>query len=123
METEYNRNSIPDLKVIYDKVLSVISPKLIYHISMETFLQTWPDTAGGFSEPGMLSGRAMTEGYVTVVTVDLFKDAAAKDKTLYITFFGNEGAYVTTDPKPAFFKDIKDHHMQNKYDALHSDRY
>ena len=123
MDPEYKRESLPDLKAIYDKVLSAIPLKTVYRISMETFMQTWPDTAGGFSEPGMMSGQAMTEGYVTIVTVDLYKDIAKKDKTMYITFFGNEGAYVTTDPKPAFFEDIKNHHMQDKYDALHTDRY
>ncbi len=55
---------------------------------VDMFPQTWPNTAGGFSEPGIVSGNAFTTEFTTVMKV-FVRDTKEE---YYGVFFGNKPA-------------------------------
>ena len=80
---------------------------------IDMFPQIWPNTAGGFSEPGMMSGQAMTTQITTVLR---FKPWNA-NKEYYGIFFGDEIAYIVDDANIIFFEDLKNHSIRSRYEA------
>lgn len=80
---------------------------------VDMFPQTWPDTAGGFSEPGMVAGQAFTTEITTVMTVYVHDTK----EEYYGVFFGNKPAYIVDHPYEAFFEDLKSRQMKSKYEA------
>ena len=80
---------------------------------VDMFPQTWPDTAGGFSEPGMVAGQAFTTQFTTVMRVHVHDTK----EEYYGVFFGNKPAYIVDHPYEAFFEDLKSRQMKSKYEA------
>lgn len=77
---------------------------------VDMFPQTWTNTAGGFSEPGMMSGRAFTTQYTTVMRVYM---SVAK-KEYYGVFFDNKPAYLVDNANELFFDDLKEHRLRGR---------
>lgn len=88
-------------------------------IRADLFLQTWPNTAGGFSEPGMFSGQMFVSEYTTVMQADITikEDEKPKKSIYYGVFFGNEPAYLVENPTDIFFEDLKYRKIKSKYEA------
>lgn len=77
------------------------------------FPQVWPDTAGGFSKPGMMSGRAFTTEITTVMTVYIHDTK----EEYYGVFFGNKPAYLVSNANEVFFEDLRNQQLKSKYEA------
>ena len=77
------------------------------------FPQTWPDTAGGFSEPGMMAEQAFTTQPTTVMKVRI----PGTKEEYYGVFFGNKPAYLVSNANEAFFKDLRNRQLKSKYEA------
>lgn len=77
------------------------------------FPQTWPNTAGGFSEPGMMSGQAFTTQIVTIMRVF----AHDMEKEYYGVFFDNEPAYIVDNANDMFYSDIRERRIKSVHDA------
>ena len=69
----------------------------------DVFMQTWANTAGGFQEPGMVSGQALTEQYTTVMYEQVTE--------IYGVFFGNRLCYLVDNANDAFLEDLKNRNM------------
>lgn len=80
---------------------------------IDMFPQTWPSTAGGFSEPGMFSGQALTTELTTVMRVYIYTSKT----NYYGVFFGNKPAYIIDNENADFVKDLKEHSLKSKHDA------
>ena len=80
---------------------------------VDMFPQTWPNTAGGFSEPGIVAGQAFTTEITAVMKVYVH-DA---QEEYYGVFFGNKPAYLVDNVNNTFLKDLKDHNLKSKCDA------
>lgn len=80
---------------------------------VDMFPQTWPDTAGGFSEPGMVAGQAFTTQFTTVMRVYVHDT----EEEYYGVFFDNKPAYIVDNANETFFKDLKEHNLKTRYDA------
>lgn len=71
--------NLPDLEKIYETAQSLAYGSLFsslpdsgltfIDISLDTFRQVWPDTGCGWTEPGQLTGQALTSEYTTVATI------------------------------------------------------
>ena len=77
------------------------------------FPQTWPNTACGFSEPGMMSGQAFTTEITTVMKVYVHDTK----EEYYGVFFGNKPAYIVDNANETFFDDLNRRRLRSKYDA------
>ncbi len=77
------------------------------------FPQTWPDTAGGFSEPGMVAGQAFTTEITTVMKVYVHDT----EEEYYGVFFGSKPAYIVDNANEAFFEDLRNQQLKSKYEA------
>lgn len=80
---------------------------------VDMFPQTWPDTACGFSEPGMVVGHAFTTEITTVMKVYVHDTK----EEYYGVFFGNRPAYIVDNANDIFFTDLKNRILKSKYDA------
>ena len=80
---------------------------------VDMFPQTWPDTAGGFSEPGMVAGQAFTTQFTTVMKVYVHDT----EEEYYGIFFDNKPAYIVDNTNEAFLKDLKEHNLKTRHDA------
>lgn len=77
------------------------------------FPQTWPNTACGFSEPGMIAGAAFTTEITTVFRVYVHDEK----EEYYGVFFGNRPAYIIEHANDTFLTDLKNHRLKSRYDA------
>ena len=77
------------------------------------FPQTWPDTAGGFSEPGMVAGQAFTTQFTTVMRVYVHDTK----EEYYGVFFGNRPAYIVSNANEFFFEDLRNQQLKSKHEA------
>lgn len=77
------------------------------------FPQTWGNTAGGFSEPGMVSGQAFTTQFTTVMRVYVHDT----EEEYYGVFFDNKPAYIVDNANETFFKDLKERRLKGTYEA------
>lgn len=110
----------PDLEYLQNIFLANIYhnfPKeySTYHTDIlldSMFPQTWANTAGGFSAPGVVSGQAFTTQITTV-----FHYISPTDKEFYGVFFNNTPAYIVDNPNETFIKDLKNKNMKSKYEA------
>lgn len=75
------------------------------------FPQVWPNTGGGFAEPGCCYGQAMTKEYTSVL-FDMTNNFA-------MVSFGNKPAYAIHNPNQEFVDDFNKKNMKSKYNALH----
>ena len=105
MTAEYP--NLPLLEYIFKQSLRQLQVPAPYSIDAYVFPQTWPNTACGFSEPGMISGQAFTKDYTTVMFCE----------TLALVCFGNQPAYLINNPNKAFMDDFNDRNMKTKYNA------
>lgn len=80
---------------------------------VDMFPQTWPNTAGGFSEPGMMAGQAFTTQFTTVMRVYVHNI----EKEYYGVFFDTKPAYIVDNANETFFNDLKEHNLKTRYDA------
>ncbi len=72
------------------------------------FPQWWPNTGGGFAEPGYAYGDAFTKEYTTVM-FDNYHHA--------LVAFGIRPAYLITNPNKAFMDDFCAKNMKSKYES------
>ncbi len=86
--------------------------------TVDMFPQMWPTTAGGFEAPNMMAGQAIRITETTVISMTLYIGKNAERYDFYGVFFGNEPAYLVTDPPKEFFDDIKNRKMKSKYKAM-----
>lgn|GEM_PF-549160 len=115
----YNRSDYPDLNKMELHVIGGIvskHPELKkytnhYDVEITAFTQCWSSTAGGFSEPGMFAGQAITTTLTTVMKVTL------ADTVFYGVFFGNQPAYLVDNANALFLKDLKNKQLKSKYEA------
>ena len=77
------------------------------------FPQNWPDTAGGFSRPGVIAGQAFTTQITTVMEAHI----SETEEDFYGVFFDNVPAYFVEHAPEAFFKDLNAQSLKSKYDA------
>ena len=77
------------------------------------FPQTWSDTAGGFSRPGVIAGQAFTTQITTVMEVHI----SDTGEDFYGVFFDNVPAYFVENAPEAFFKDLNAQCLKSKYEA------
>ena len=77
------------------------------------FPQTWPDTAGGFSEPGTVAGQAFTTQFTTVMRAHVYDT----DEEYYGVFFGNKPAYIVDNANEIFFEDLRNQRLKSTYEA------
>ncbi len=77
------------------------------------FPQVWGNTAGGFSEPGMMAGQAFTTQYTSVFYAEMPKTG----KEHYFVFFDNEPAYIVSEANEIFLEDLKNMRLKSKYEA------
>ena len=77
------------------------------------FPQTWSNTAGGFSRPGIMAGQAFTTEITTVMKVY----AHDTKEEYYGIFFDNKPAYIVDNANDTFFKDLKEQQLKSKYEA------
>ena len=77
------------------------------------FPQVWGNTAGGFSEPGMMAGQAFTTQYTSVFCAEIPKTG----KEHYFVFFDNEPAYIVSEANKVFLEDLKKMRLKSKYEA------
>ena len=85
------------------------------------FPQTWPNTAGGFSEPGMAAGDAMTTEYTTVMNARIYqKERKGKDpyEEVFVVFFGDRPAYLVENANSIFYNDLNARRMKSLYEAM-----
>ncbi len=80
---------------------------------VDMFSQTWPNTAGGFSGPGMMAGQAFTTEITTVMKIHVYDTK----EEYYGVFFGNKPAYIVDHANETFFEDLKNRQMKSKYEA------
>lgn len=80
---------------------------------IDMFPQTWPDTAGGFSGPGMVAGQAFTTQFTTVMRVYVHDT----QEEYYGVFFDNKPAYIVDNANETFFKDLRNRQLKSKYEA------
>ena len=80
---------------------------------VDMFPQTWPNTAGGFSRPGIIAGQAFTTEITTVMTAYIHDTK----EEYYGVFFGNRPAYIVDHANETFFEDLKNRQMKSKYEA------
>lgn len=117
---------LPDLEAICSVATNIAAEDGKFknvNTILDMFLQTWPNTAGGFSEPGMMAGQAFTEEYTTVAKCQRSNEISGPSQDMYIIFFGNHGAYTITNPSDAFFSDLKNRKLLGKYEALQKNVY
>ena len=77
------------------------------------FPQTWSDTAGGFSEPGMMTGQAFTTQITSVFEAE-FPDNGEKE---YFVFFDEKPAYRVYQASDIFLEDLKNLKLKSRYEA------
>ncbi len=117
---------LPDFEAISSAVTNIATEDGKYKnisITFDMFLQTWPDTAGGFSEPGMMAGQGFTDEYTTVAKCQRYNNISEPPQIIYAIFFGNHGAYTITNPSEKFFSDLKERRLLGKYEALTKNIY
>lgn len=103
---------LPCLPLIEERFVRTVRKQLVkdeqYYpcIEMRMFPQVWGSTALGF---GGIGGQALTSSYTTVVS-DINRD-------WHIVFFGEQAAYLVTEPNGAFFEDLKRGQMASVLNA------
>ena len=70
------------------------------------FPQTWPNTGGGFAEPGYCYGQAFTEQYTTVIFSKKYGKAQV--------WFDNRLGYVVESLTDRFWNDLNAQQMKDK---------
>lgn len=83
---------------------------------IDTFLQTWANTATGFDLHGGFSGQAITDEYTTVVTLIVHVETCNGYELEYfhVVFFGDTIAYYGKLPNEQFFEDLKNRNMKSQ---------
>lgn len=86
---------------------------------IDTFIQTWSNTATGFDANGGLSGQAITKEYTTVCEMswcnkDKERRWIESKNKIYGVFFGNCLAYMIINPNKQFFNDLKNRLMRSQ---------
>lgn len=108
------------------KLHSVILKDSIFpEFSIDTFMQTWGNTATGFDAENVVSGQAFTDEYTTVCKMSWARKANDQsrwivddDNKIYGVFFGNHIAYMFLNPNKQFFEDLKNRNMKSQKEAL-----
>lgn len=77
------------------------------------FPQAWPNTAGGFSRPGIIAGQAFITQITTVMEVHI----SDTGEDCYGVFFDNAPAYFVDHAPEVFFKDLRAQSLKSVYEA------
>lgn len=103
----------------------VLKDAIFPKFKIDTFMQTWGNTATGFDADNVVSGQAFTDEYTTVCEMSWCKRTEEKrfgwidaDDKIYGVFFGNEMAYMLINPNEYFFEDLKNRNMSSQRFAL-----
>lgn len=115
------RAKYPNLELIVYKATSLYrslteSHNIICKKQIDTFLQTWANTATGFDLHGGVSGQAITDEYTTVVTliIQIPTCNGYKLEYFHVVFFGDTIAYYGKLPNEQFFEDLKNRNMKSQ---------
>lgn len=105
-------NDYPNLQLLEYIFLTTVKRdrKNASNINAYVFPQIWPNTGGGFAEPGYCYGQAMTKEYTSV-----FLDM---DTNVAMVAFGNRPAYIIENPNQEFVDDFNRKSMKSKHEAL-----
>lgn len=95
------------LEYIFRQAVVQLDIKPPHSIDAYVFPQDWPNTGGGFAEPGYVYGQAFTKEYTTVMFCG----------SLAFVAFGNKPAYVINYPNEAFMNDFNAKNMKSKHDS------
>lgn len=101
---------------------------------VNVFQQWWPNTAGGYCRPGMVTGQAFRRDYTTVIMFNLNKGPQPKvgyrimRENWYVYFGTDQLAYkivtkgdeLYTYGQMSFFRDFMSHHL---VDVGQSEKY
>ena len=93
----------PNLPLINERCLNILGLDSHKNLVAQVFIQSWPNTAGGF-ENGGISGQAFIQQYTTVMWYE--------PEDVWIVCFDNTPAYVVMDPPEVFFQDLHDGLME-----------
>lgn len=110
MSADYPNIELLDY-IFQTEVLKHHDPKERYIPDTDAYVfpQVWPNTGGGFCEPGFVYGQALTKQYTTVL-INRNSDVA-------MVAFGNKPAYFVDELTEKFMSDLRMHSMARKYDA------
>ena len=98
--------SLPDYKLLYLAAKTLLHDEPI----MDSFVQTWPNTACGLDYICGLSGQAFTDEYTSV-----FSCYGREEK---IVFFGDTFAYIVRNPNQKFYDDLKNRMLASQRKAV-----
>ena len=112
MTAEYP--NIPLLDYIFrehiQKFLDQNDRVYVLNVDVYVFPQTWPNTGGGFAQPGCVYGQSFIKEYTTVL-MDM-------DHNFAMVAFGNKPAYMIQNPNQEFVDDFNKKLMKTKHEAL-----
>lgn len=91
--------------------------------SIDTFLQTWGNTATGFDLNNTFSGQAFTDEYTTVIKCEFYDAKNKEDNTIYGIFFGNRLAYKVVNPNQKFYDDLQSRTMESQKNVIILNKY
>lgn len=107
--------SFPNIELLdyifQQHILNKADPEKTYIPDVDAFVfpQVWPNTGGGFSEPGFVYGCAMTKQYTTVLV--------SHNQNMAMVCFGNKPAYIVDDLNEKFMSDLRTQNMASKYES------
>lgn len=98
--------SLPDYEQSY------LAAKILLHDEpiMDSFMQTWPNTARGLDYIRGMSGQAFTGEYTSVFSCNGREER--------IVFFGNTLAYIVRNPNQKFYDDLKNRMLASQREAV-----
>ena len=73
------------------------------------FPQVWPNTGGGFAEPGGVYGQAFIKEYTTVLV--------SHNHNMAMVAFGDKPAYIVDDLTEKFMSDLRTHSMASVHES------
>lgn len=95
-------------KILIEQKRKIWAPNM----SVDLFLQVWPDTSCGLStNPAYFAGQMLTDEYTSVFELRWVYSDVPEEAWLYCVFFGNELAYCVRNPNAKFFEDLKNRNM------------
>ena len=128
---DFMRKGYPNLELIeykckeyaYKLHADILKEAIFPTFRIDTFMQTWANTATGFDAENICSGQAFTDEYTTVCEMSWCKKDPEKrwvdvEDKIYGVFFGNRIAYMFINPNEQFFKDLKNREMKSQKIAL-----
>ncbi len=113
---DFERGILRNIAKQYPEYIPFFKAHNVYtETSVECFPQVWASTAGGFEEPGMLAGCAMTTEITTVMKISFYFED--KEDAFYGVAFGQKSAYLVHNPTQEFLTDLANHKLKSVYEG------